>query len=347
MSKIDLISENEEIKKAYRIIRRKLERSEANRVQLEAANETKSLFLIKIIRDFEESQQSLQRKSKELENAISNLQEMHLITKQAQQVAEEANRTKSDFLANMSHELRTPLNAIIGYSEMVAEDAQNISEMEMVEDIDKIRNAGKHLLNLINDVLDLSKIESGKMDLYLESFSVNELVQEIVDTVKPICDRNNNQLIINSPESLVIMYSDWTKVRQSLFNLVSNASKFTNNGQIYLNITRESFSQVSSSGSLHPVICFQVCDTGIGIKPEQLSRLFQPFSQADNSTTRKYGGTGLGLAITREFATMMGGEVTVTSEYGQGSTFTLRLPQKMAIAEWDWAKCHHVSFGLE
>ncbi len=329
----DLATENEEIKKAYRIIQKKLERSEANRTQLEAANETKSLFLIKIIRDFEESQQSVQRKSQELENAISHLQEMHLITRQSQQVAEEANRTKSDFLANMSHELRTPLNAIIGYSEIVTEDAQNIGELSIVQDVDKIRNAGTHLLNLINNILDLSKIESGKMDLYLESFSIQELAQEIADTVQPICNKNNNQLITNFSNNLGVMHSDWTKVRQSLFNLVSNASKFTNNGRIHLNIIQESSSTVGSAGAASNFICFQICDTGIGIRPEQIPKLFQPFSQADNSTTRKYGGTGLGLVITREFAMMMGGEVTVVSEYGKGSTFTLRLPQVMPLRE--------------
>jgi signal transduction histidine kinase len=332
MSQIDLISENEEIKKAYRIIQKKLERSESNRVQLEAANETKSLFLIKIIRDFEESQRSVQLKSKELENALAHLQEMHLITKQSQQLAEAANRTKSDFLANMSHELRTPLNAIIGYSEILAEDVQDIDQSHMVEDLDKIRSAGKHLLHLINDVLDLSKIESGKMDLYLESFNINELAQEIADTVKPICNKNNNKLIINCADNIGNMHSDWTKVRQSLFNLVSNASKFTNSGQIYLNITKESrFSNTIKHTS--DVIRFQICDTGIGIKSEQISKLFEPFSQADNSTTRKYGGTGLGLAITKEFATMMGGDITVVSEYGQGSTFTLRIPQVINLIE--------------
>lgn len=332
MPKIDLISENEEIKKAYRIILKKLERSEVNRVQLEAANETKSLFLIKIIRDFEESQRAVQLKSKELESALANLQEMHLITKQSQQLAEAANQTKSDFLANMSHELRTPLNAIIGYSEILAEDVEDINQPHMVEDLDKIRSAGKHLLHLINDILDLSKIESGKMDLYLEYFNINELAQEIADTVKPTCNKNNNKLIINCADNIGNMYSDLTKVRQSLFNLVSNASKFTNSGQIYLNITKE-FRLSTNVEDTSDIIRFQICDTGIGIKPEQIPKLFKPFSQADNSTTRKYGGTGLGLAITKEFATIMGGNITVVSEYGQGSIFTLSLPQVITLVE--------------
>jgi signal transduction histidine kinase len=326
MEQFDLAAENQEIKKAHRIIQKKLERSETNRTQLEADNERKSFFLTKIISDFEESQQAVQLKSQELENTITHLQEMQMVAQQAQKIAEDANRTKSDFLANMSHELRTPLNAIIGYSEILAEDVEDIGHPEMVDDLSKIRNAGKHLLNLINDVLDLSKIESGKMDLYIESFDINELVQEIADTVKPICDKNNNQLIVNYLDNTELMHSDLTKVRQSLFNLVSNASKFTSDGQIQLNITQE----LQTTGNF---ICFQISDTGIGIKSEQISKLFQPFSQADNSTTRKYGGTGLGLAITKEFATMMGGSIKVTSEYGRGSTFTLRLPQQTQSME--------------
>jgi signal transduction histidine kinase len=327
MQQSNLISENQEIKKAHRILQKKLERSETNRAQLEADNERKTFFLTKIIRDFEESQKAVQLKSQELEKTITYLQEIQLVTKQAQKNAEDANRIKSDFLANMSHELRTPLNAIIGYSEILAEDAQDDGKPGMVEDLDRIRNAGRHLLSLINDVLDLSKIESGKMDLYIEFFDINKLVKEITDTVKPLCDKNNNQLIINCPDNMGFIESDSTKIRQSLFNLVSNASKFTNDGQIQLNITQES--QLSGNGAASIFIYFQICDTGIGIKPEQITKLFQPFSQADNSTTRKYGGTGLGLAITKEFATMMGGRVTVTSEYGKGSTFTLCLPTKI------------------
>jgi signal transduction histidine kinase len=332
MEQFDLATENQEIKKSHRILQKKLDRSETNRAQLEADNERKSFFLTKIIRDLEESQQSVERKSQELKNAFERLQEMHETAKEATKIAEEANRTKSDFLANMSHELRTPLNAIIGYSEILAEDSLDNGHPEMVEDLSRIRNAGQHLLSLINDVLDLSKIESGKMDLYLESFDIHQLVQEIADTVKPICDKNNNQLIVKCPNNLGEMHSDLTKVRQSLFNLVSNASKFTSDGQIQLTITVAP--QHPEQETHRQFICFEISDTGIGIKSEQMSKLFQPFSQADSSTTRKYGGTGLGLAITKEFATMMGGAVTVTSEYGQGSTFTLRLPQQVQpIAE--------------
>jgi signal transduction histidine kinase len=328
MEMIDqLTSENQELKKANRILQKKLERSEFNRLRTESDDERKSFFLRKIIRDFEESQVVVQKKSEELEENIRHLQAMQTMTENAKRVAEEANRTKSNFLANMSHELRTPLNAIIGYSEILAEDAIDAGRAEMVPDLNKIQNSGKHLLNLINDVLDLSKIESGKMELYVEAFHIPQLIQQIFDAVKPACDRNHNQLTISCDEEIEFMWSDLTKVRQSLSNLLSNAIKFTKNGQIHLAVSKELEVSADDQHDVNVIICFQIKDTGIGIKPEQLTKLFQPFSQADGSTTRKYGGTGLGLAITREFATMMGGTVTVESEYGQGTTFTLRLPK--------------------
>jgi signal transduction histidine kinase len=327
METIDLTKENQEIKKANRILQKKLERSESNRVRIEGENEKRSFFLRKIIEDFEESQQALQRKTEELEKTLNDLQEMQMITENAKQMAEEASKTKSSFLANMSHELRTPLNAIIGYSEILAEDALDNGQAQVVDDLSKIQNAGKHLLNLINDVLDLSKIESGKMELYLETVSIPQLIQEIADTIKPICEKNNNQIITFCDDDTKFMWSDLTKIRQSLFNLLSNASKFTNNGKISLKVTKELSTELHHNGKAKAMICFQVRDTGIGIKPEQLAKLFQPFSQADSSTTRKYGGTGLGLAITGEFAKMMGGSITVESEYDRGSVFTLWLPQ--------------------
>jgi signal transduction histidine kinase len=327
METIDLIQENQEIKKANRILQKKLERSESNRVRIEVENEKRSFFLRKIIEDFEESQQAVQRKTEELERTLINLQEMQMITENAKKMAEDASKTKSSFLANMSHELRTPLNAIIGYSEILAEDARDNGQADVVQDLGKIQGAGKHLLNLINDVLDLSKIESGKMELYLEAINIPQLIQEIADTIKPICEKNNNQIITFCKDDIKFMWSDLTKIRQSLFNLVSNASKFTNNGEISLKVTKEISTELHHNGQDKTIICFQVADTGIGIKPEQLAKLFQPFSQADSSTTRKYGGTGLGLAITQEFTKMMGGSITVESEYDRGSVFTLRLPQ--------------------
>jgi signal transduction histidine kinase/CheY-like chemotaxis protein len=243
------------------------------------------------------------------------------IADEARARAEDANRIKSEFLANMSHELRTPLNAIIGYSEILEEDAEEEGQVELIRDLQKIRNAGKHLLNLINDVLDLAKIESGKMSLYFESFDITKLAQDVINTVQPVCSKNNNKITLSCAKDVGLMRSDLTKVQQSLFNLLSNASKFTHAGHIQLSITKE------INDASEKIISFKVSDTGIGMKPDQLKKLFRAFSQADNSTTRKYGGTGLGLAITKQFATMMNGEIFVESEYGKGSTFTLNLPQ--------------------
>ncbi len=237
----------------------------------------------------------------------------------AKESAEAASRSKSTFLANMSHELRTPLNAIIGYAEMLQEEAEDAGTAEAVADLKKIHGAGKHLLGLINDILDLSKIEAGKMDLYIETFDIAKTVGEVVDTIAPIVEKNGNRLEVNVPGDIGTMRGDLTKVRQALFNLLSNASKFTENGTVALTVARD-----SADGS--DWVEFRVKDTGIGMTEEQLARLFQPFTQADASTTRKYGGTGLGLTITRRFCQMLGGDVTVDSTPDQGSTFTIRLP---------------------
>ncbi len=237
----------------------------------------------------------------------------------AKEAAETANRTKSQFLANMSHELRTPMNAIIGYSEMLQEEAHEEGQDSMVADLQKIHGAGKHLLALINDILDLSKIEAGKMELFLETFDVPATVREIVTTVEGLVEKNGNRLIVQCDDALGTMYGDLTKVRQNLLNLLSNAAKFTSEGQITLNVTPHA--QNGRAG-----YAFQITDEGVGMTPEQIGRLFEVFSQADASTTRKFGGTGLGLAITRHFCRMMGGDVSVQSEAGKGSTFTMWLP---------------------
>lgn len=251
--------------------------------------------------------------------------------------AEQANTTKSQFLANMSHELRTPLNAIIGYSEMLQEEAEDLGQEDLVPDLQKIHGAGKHLLGLINDILDLSKIEAGKMELYLESFSVAGLVREVVSTVQPLVNKNHNTLVVHCPEHLGTIRADLTKIRQNLFNLLSNASKFTEAGTITLSVWQEGEAiapELSPSAGSPPMdwINFEVKDTGIGMTPEQVERLFQPFTQADASTTRKYGGTGLGLTITQRFCQMMGGDIRVVSGLNQGTTFTMRLPRQVALS---------------
>ncbi|MCB9076821.1 MAG: ammonium transporter [Anaerolineaceae bacterium] len=240
----------------------------------------------------------------------------------AKESAEAASRSKSVFLANMSHELRTPLNAVIGYSEMLQEEVEDLGQAELVPDLKKINAAGKHLLALINDILDLSKIEAGKMDLYLETFNVRVMIREVANTVQPLIEQKNNTFVVNLGDNLGDMYADLTKVRQSLFNLLSNAAKFTENGQISLNVSRLGRGEAKADDQL----IFAVTDTGIGMTPAQIDILFQEFTQADASTTRKYGGTGLGLAISRRFCQMMGGQISVKSELHQGSTFTIQLP---------------------
>jgi len=237
----------------------------------------------------------------------------------ARDAAEAANRTKSVFLANMSHELRTPLNAIIGYSEMLEEDAQSEGRTDFVQDLQKIKFAGRNLLELINDVLDLSKIEAGKIELYAESIDLASMIQQLAGTIAPLLARNGNTLQMNLPAGFGLAYTDQTKLRQVLLNLLSNACKFTESGQVTLTARRE---EVKGE---HWLI-FEVSDSGIGITEEQMGRLFQAFSQADTSTTRKYGGTGLGLMISRHFCQMLGGEISVSSEAGRGSMFTVRIP---------------------
>ncbi len=253
--------------------------------------------------------------------AIQNARLFREIEDKGRQL-EVASLYKSEFLANMSHELRTPLNAIIGYSEMLEEEAEDLGQKTFIPDLQKIHGAGKHLLSLINNILDLSKIEAGKMDLYLENFEVVPMVQEVVATVKPLIEKNTNAIQVNCADGLGAMRADLTKVRQALFNLLSNACKFTERGTITLGVARE----IADGGDW---INFRISDTGIGMSPEQTSKLFQAFTQADTSTTRKYGGTGLGLAISRNFCQMMGGEITVESSPGQGSTFTVRLPAEV------------------
>ena len=234
-------------------------------------------------------------------------------------VSEQATRAKSDFLASMSHELRTPLNAIIGYSEILFEDAQSAERESEMADLRKIQDAGKHLLGLIDNILDLSKIEAGKMTLYLETFELRPMIDSVAATVTPLAKKASNALVVNCADEVGSIHSDLTKVRQILFNLLSNACKFTRNGTITLTARRDTNEAVDW-------IEFQVRDTGIGMTPDQQAKVFEAFTQADASTTRTYGGTGLGLAITKSFSRLMGGDVALTSEAGKGTIFTIRLP---------------------
>ena len=236
----------------------------------------------------------------------------------AKEQADIANKAKSEFLANMSHELRTPLNAIIGYSEMLKEEALEGGTTKFTPDIDKITHAGVHLLSLINEILDLSKIEAEKMELHFEIFNLDDLINDVATTLYPLVKKNNNQLVINRESELGQLRSDATKVRQILFNLISNSTKFTENGMISVHLSKDYIDN-------QEYIKIVVNDSGIGMSPEQLNEIFLPFAQADSSTTRRYGGTGLGLAITQRYCTMLGGDISVTSEPGQGTTFSVWL----------------------
>ncbi len=272
---------------------------------------------------------------------ITERREAALALGRAKEEAEAASRAKSSFLANMSHELRTPLNAIIGYSEILMEDVDGQAQPALIADLQKIRGAGAHLLTLISGILDLSKIEAGRMELLYEVFDLSAELRALADTARPLAERNRNRLSVHCDEGIGTIRADLTKLRQVVLNLLSNAAKFTSGGEIFLDVTQE---EDAHGQSWHRI---SVSDSGIGMDGEQLQRLFEPFSQGDTSTTRQYGGTGLGLAITRHFCRMMGGDIEVTSRPGRGSRFDVWLPLEVTViptgerwSEWQRAPTH-------
>ena len=255
--------------------------------------------------------------------AIQNARLFREIAEKGRQL-EVASQLKSQFLANMSHELRTPLNAIIGVTEMLHEDAVDLKRDDDLEPLERVLRAARHLLALINDILDLSKIEAGKIDIHIESFAIAPLVTDVVQTIATMATKNGNKVVVECADDIGTMNADQTRIRQALLNLASNANKFTEHGTVTISARR-----ATETG--REWVTIAVADTGIGLTPEQMGKLFQDFVQADASITRKYGGTGLGLAISRRFCQMMGGDITVASESGRGSTFTIRVPANCAV----------------
>ena len=312
----DLEARLRELERQNRVLALKLERSEQRRVVLEEGRDKRERLLGEVIRELRAAEEQARRASEELEGRVAErTHELSLTNAElarARDLALAATAAKSRFLANISHELRTPLNAIIGYSELLLED---LAEARQIGDVGRILGAARHLLALISDVLDLSKIEAGQMSVFVEPIVVRELLSDVVATLTPMIRASGNALALLVADEVHVIRSDHVKVRQILYNLLSNAAKFTHEGTITLRARVEGAALV-----------VEVEDTGIGIAPEYLERLFGAFTQADDSTTRRYGGTGLGLALSRSFCTLLGGEITVVSEVDRGSRFTVRLP---------------------
>jgi signal transduction histidine kinase/DNA-binding response OmpR family regulator len=300
-----------------------LSRADLDLIHIMAQQCSSALENLQLYLDLKEANQKTLQMLEVAEQARMDAEQARTDAEQARQKAEEASQAKSQFLANMSHELRTPLNAIIGYSEMLQETAEDVEQTEEFSpDLQKIQGAGKHLLGLINDVLDLSKIEAGKMDLCLEIFELNSMLNEVISTIQPLAEKRKNTLTVVFDEQLGKLHTDFTKLRQMLLNLMSNAIKFTENGDIRLEVKRDG-----------DWVTFCVIDNGIGMTKEQHNKLFKPFTQGDSSMTRRYGGTGLGLAITQKFVQMLGGTIWADSEFGFGSTFVLSLPVQTQITQ--------------
>lgn len=294
---------------------RRLSQADLDLIQIMAQQCTSALENLQLYLDLKEANQKTLQVLEETEQARQEAEQARQEAEQARKKAEVASQAKSQFLANMSHELRTPLNAIIGYSEMLQETAEDLEQDDYMQDLQQIQGAGKHLLGLINEVLDFSKIEAGKMELFLETFELNAVLNEVVATVQPLAEKRANTLTISFDEQLGNLHTDLTKLRQMLLNLMSNAVKFTEQGHIRLEVKRDGD---------WVTVC--VIDNGIGMTDEQQKKLFEPFTQGDSSMTRRYGGTGLGLTITQKFVQMLGGTIWVESEFGHGSTFVLSLP---------------------
>ena len=296
---------------------------------------SKYLELDSVINSFNLMSRKVQNNQYTLEQEVKNattdlsltLEELANKNKElstAMQLSEQANQTKSTFLSNMSHELRTPLNAIIGYSEMLKEEADEKKDETTAEDLDKILRSGKHLLNIVNEILDLSKIEAGKVDLFIEEFDLAILIRECTQTAKQLAEKNSNQISLKISHETSPVTSDMMRVKQILFNLISNACKFTQKGKIDISVTR-------LENNKHYEYCISVKDSGIGLKESDLPDLFTPFIQADISTTKEYGGTGLGLALSKQFVELLGGTLTVKSTFGEGSEFTIQLPKDINL----------------
>ena len=264
-------------------------------------------------------EKNLELTNKNLEDSVNALAKARDNAIESERASVKANKSKSSFLANMSHELRTPLNIIIGYSEMLIESSKDNGLNDFVEDLNKINTSSNHLLSLISSLLDISKIESGKMELYIEPVNIGRVISDISEIITPLAKNNNNQFNYTIDNKLDIVLIDEVKIRQSLLNILSNAFKFTKDGVVSLEVSLEKTDAENN-------INFVVSDSGIGMNKKQLDKVFCEFEQADESTTKEFGGTGLGLTITKGFAQMMGGDVVVESEYGKGTTFTFYIP---------------------